>query len=106
MNKVYTLKYLPLFEKDIDEVRDYIANTLQNPIAAKRLIDEAEKAIITRLSNPVSFAKYHSVKDRKHPYYAIKVKNYIVFYVVIDDIMEVRRFIYSKRDMSNWYNVL
>ena len=94
------MKYLPLFEKDIEKVRDYIANTLQNPVAAQQLINETENAIIKRLSNPASFAKYVSVKDRKQPYYTIRVKNYIVFYVVIGDVMEVRRFIYSGRDLS------
>ncbi len=29
------------------------------------------------------------------------VNNYSVFYVVIDDVMEVRRFIYNGRDISN-----
>jgi plasmid stabilization system protein ParE len=100
MAKKYTLKYLPLFEHDVAGVRDYIANTLQNPVAAARLIDETEKAIIKRLSNPESFQKYHSVKDRKQPYYTIYVKNYMVFYVVIGNVMEVRRFISNRRDMT------
>ncbi|GHV79520.1 hypothetical protein AGMMS49944_13110 [Spirochaetia bacterium] len=30
-----------------------------------------------------------------HKYYRIYVKNYTVFYVVIDDTMEVRRFMYT-----------
>jgi len=29
--------------------------------------------------------------------YRIYVKNYIVFYVVIDDIMEVRRLLYNRK---------
>jgi len=31
------LEYLPLFEKDISEARDYIAKTQQNPTAALNL---------------------------------------------------------------------
>ncbi|MHC6202196.1 type II toxin-antitoxin system RelE/ParE family toxin [Breznakiellaceae bacterium SP9] len=89
----YELRYLPLFEQDLAPARDYIAHTLQNPVAANRLVEETEKAIQKRLLAPVSFEAYHSKKDREHPYYRIYVKNFTVFYVVIDNTMELRRFI-------------
>ncbi|EPI49529.1 hypothetical protein HMPREF1576_01431 [Gardnerella pickettii JCP7719] len=37
---------------------------------------------------------------REHPYYRINVRNFSVFYVVIDDTMEVRRLLYSKRNID------
>jgi len=100
MNKKFILEYLPLFEQDMAEVRDYIAFELNNPTAALKLINDTEKAIYKRLANPLSFAPYHSVRDRKQPYYRINIRNYSVFYVVIDNVMEVRRFIYAKRNLS------
>lgn len=101
MSKQYKLRYLPLFEQDLTAVRDYIAITLQNPTAAQRLVEETEKAILKRLDTPLAFEPYHSNRDRKHPYYRIRVKNYTVFYVVIDDVMEVRRFVYSRRNLTD-----
>ncbi|AEF84986.1 putative addiction module toxin, RelE/StbE family [Treponema primitia ZAS-2] len=101
MDKKCRLRYLPLFEQDLAAARDYIAIKLQNPVAAERLVEETEKAIKERLFAPLSFKAYNSIKDRKHKYYRIYVKNYAVFYVVIDDVMEIRRFIYSKRDIDN-----
>ena len=101
MPKKYSLRYLPLFEQDLAEARDYIANILHNPVAAQRLIDDTDKEIINRLgNNPSAFEPHHSAKDRKHPYYPIRIKNYTVFYVLIDNVMEIRRFVYSKRDIS------
>ena len=97
MDKKYTLCYLPTFEKDMAGVRDYIAIELANPIAALRLIEDTEEAIQKRLSNPEGFKPYKSRRDRKQPYYRINVRNYAVFYVVIGNVMEVRRFVYSKR---------
>jgi plasmid stabilization system protein ParE len=97
----YRLRYLPLFEQDLAGAKDYIAITLQNPSAANRLVEETETAIQDRLLAPVSFKAYRSKKDRKYPYYRIHVKNYTVFYVVIDNTMEVRRFMYSRRDIDN-----
>jgi plasmid stabilization system protein ParE len=100
MAKKYTLKYLPLFEDDLAAARDYIAFVLGNPTAALRLVDDTEKAIHKRLADPLIYAPYRSAKDRKHPYYRIQVRNFSVFYVVVEDVMEVRRFVYSKRDLT------
>jgi len=99
-NQQYTLSILPLFEKDLQEARDYIAFDLQNSEAALKLIEDTEAAILKRLRNPLGFEPYHSKKDRKHPYYRIYIRNFTVFYVVIGNVMEVRRFVYSKRNLS------
>lgn len=101
MEKIYKLRYLPIFEQDLYEAADYIANQLKNPQAAENLINLTEAAIRKRLEHPLSFEPYASAKERLHPYYRIYVHNYIVFYVVIDDIMEVRRFLYKSRDLNS-----
>ena len=97
----YKLSFLPLFEKDLNEITDYIANHLQNPDAALRLIDDIEIAINKRLEIPLAFAPYPSSKSRPHPYYRINVRNFSVFYIVIGDTMEVRRVLYAKRDLDS-----
>lgn len=104
VEKIYKVRFLPLFEWDLADITDYIFYNLKNPQAANLLVDEIEKAIRERLVCPESFEPYPSNKDRKHPYYRIYVKNFVIYYVVIDDendkskIMEVRRILYSKRD--------
>ncbi|MCF0140817.1 MAG: type II toxin-antitoxin system RelE/ParE family toxin [Mogibacterium sp.] len=94
------IRYLPLFQEDLNEAVDYISEKLNNPDAALRLIDNVEAAVNKRAFSPESYAKYHSRKERKYPYYRIIVGNYSVFYVVIDGVMEVRRLIYNKRDLN------
>ena len=101
MGKRFTLRYLPLFARDLAEAQDYIALNLKNPSAALRLVEDTERAILQRSANPLSFAPYRSIRDRKLPYYRINIGNYTVFYVVIGEIMEVRRFVYSKRDIPH-----
>lgn len=100
-NKSYKLRYLPIFEQDLNNTVNYIANVLKNEDAALRLINDVEAAILKRLNNPVSFEPYHSIRKRDYPYYRIYVKNYVVYYVVIDDVMEVRRLMYGARDTDN-----
>lgn len=101
MNQIqYKLSFLPLFEEDLNEIVDYITEQLDNPTAAQNLVDDIESAINERLETPLAFAPYPSSKKRKFPYYRINIRNYSVFYVVIEDIMEVRRVLYSGRDIE------
>ncbi len=99
----YELRYLPLFYQDLEQKVLYISETLHNEKAANDLLDAVEKAIMERLPIAESFEPYHSVKERRYKYYRIYVKNFVIYYVVIDDIgvkkiMEVRRFLYNKED--------
>ena len=79
---------------------DYITWKLRNPAAADNLTNVVEKAIYERLPHAETFQRYPSKKGRKYPYYRITVKNFTVFYVVIGDVMEVRRIMYSRRNID------
>ena len=97
----YKLSILPLFEEDLNEIVDYIALRLENPIAARALVDDVEKALIERTYCAESFEPYHSLRERELPYYRIYVRNYVIYYVVKGDTMEVRRILYKGRDREN-----
>ena len=101
MDKQYKLSYLPVFFDDLASAVTYIEKKLKNPSAAHNLVDKTEEAIISRLNNPDIFEPYHSTRDRKNPYYRIIVNNFSVFYVLIDDVMEIRRFLYNGRDIPS-----
>ena len=105
-DRKYKLRYLPLFYEDLEQKVVYIAENLQNPKAANDLIDAVEKAILERQPVAEAFEPYHSMKERRYPYYRIYVKNFVVWYVIINDededkFMEVRRFLYNKQDRGN-----
>ena len=97
----YKLSILPLFEEDLNEIVDYIALRLENPIAARTLVDDVEKALIERTYCAEAFEPYHSLRERELPYYRIYVRNYVIYYVVKGDTMEVRRILYKGRDREN-----
>lgn len=98
--KHYKLQFLPLFAEDLNEIVDYIAGRLKNPQAAEAFVDDVERAIRERLSCAEAFEPYASARERRYPYYRIYVRNYTIFYVVIGDVMEVRRIIYNRRNIT------
>ena len=101
MNRPYKLRYLPLLWEDLSQAASYIAFDLNNPAAANRLVDNVEAGILEHLKNPTMSPTYPSTRRRLHPYYCFYVVNYMVFYVVIDDVMEVRRLLYKRRDIES-----
>ncbi len=94
----FSLRYIPRFEEDLNEIVDYIAFKLQNQASAKNLVEKIENAILERLICPLAFEPFQSSRRRKNPYYRIYVENFVVYYVVIGDVMEVRRVLYKGRD--------
>jgi hypothetical protein len=100
--KQYTLSYLPIFDMDLAETWRYLAIKLHQPEAADRLAVDTEKAILKRLEAPESFEQYRSKKERPYPYYRIHIRNFTVWYVVVGNVMEVRRFLYSRRDLEKF----
>lgn len=97
VNKFY-LKYLPQFERDFNAILDYIIFKLHSPESALKLADKIEKAILTRLECPLSFEPFQSNRIRKHNYYRIYIDHFIVYYVVVENVMEVRRILHKSRN--------
>lgn len=100
-NEKYKLRYLPLFEQDLIQTISYITNVLKNTDAAEKLVNDIEDAIQERLEYPLAFEPFPS-KKRDYPYYRIYIRNYVIYYVVIGDVMEVRRFLYVARDTNRY----
>lgn len=102
MAKGFKLVYSPLFYDDLDKITDYILLDLKNEAATSKLIDNVEKAIKKRLVNPMSVNAYISINNRKLPYRRIIVNSYLIFYVVTDNTMIIRRILYGRRDIDKF----
>lgn len=100
-NEKYKLRYLPLFEQDLIQTVSYITNVLKNTDAAEKLVNDIEDAIQERLEYLLAFEPFPS-KKRDYPYYRIYIRNYVIYYVVIGNVMEVRRFLYGARDTNRY----
>lgn len=97
MNNKFRIEYLPIAEKDLTEILEYIQ--IDNPTAALNLLDEIDKAI-----SKLSYFPYMGSipKDQRLillNYRMLIVANYLVFYVVLDEegVVEIRRVLHGKR---------
>ena len=100
-SKQYTIKYTATFISQFNNILKYFMNKLNNKIAAENFYAEVVSKIEKRSQNPEGYEKYMSKRKRKYAYYRIYVKNYTVFYTVKDEVMEIRRILYSRRNFDN-----
>ena len=100
-NKKYEIIYLPTFISQFNNILYYITYELGNKIAADNFYNEVVKQIEIRSNAPKSYEIFKTIKSEKIKYYKIKVKNYTIFYVVKDNVMEIRRIYYSQRNFDN-----
>lgn len=98
MKSKFNLKFSISFYNDLDNITSYIKYKLNNIIAADNLIKKVEKEIENRVKNPLAYERYKTKEG--NIYYRIYIKNYMVFYTVCENTMEIRRIIYNKRDLE------
>ncbi|AST57123.1 plasmid stabilization protein [Thermoanaerobacterium thermosaccharolyticum] len=86
--------------KDLSNIVSYIAAELKAPKAAIDLIDALDTSISRLAQFPYSCSVYQPEKSFDNEYRILPVKNYLVFYVVKEQVVEIHRVIYAKMDLS------
>jgi len=97
---MHEIKYLPSFQQELNAIVEYITFTLEAPRAGLNLLDELEKAIENLKAFPLAHRLYRPIKPISTEYRVLTVKNYLVFYVVLEETIEIHRIIYKKRNLS------
>lgn len=98
MSQKYKIEYLPIAEQDLAEIIEYIM--LDNPEAALSLVNKFDEAISILEVFPHSGAIPNDIRLQSLDYRMLIVDNYLVFYVVFDQIIEIRRILHGKRKYS------
>ena len=100
MKNNYTIKYLPSFDKEFNEILYHITYVLQNKIATENLLKAVDLSIRKRSTSPESFEIYRSNKKRKYNFYKIHIKSFTIFYTVRNNTMEIIHILYNKRNFN------
>lgn len=97
---MYEIRYLPLAMKDLTDITAYIADHLKAPKAALNLLNALDESISRLEQFPYSCKVYQPIKELENEYRLLPVKNYAVFYVVKEKVVEIHRVVYAKMDLT------
>jgi plasmid stabilization system protein ParE len=95
------ISYLPLALTDLEEIFHYIVEKLEVPLAARKLRKEIDIVVQKLIQFPCVHPLYRTQKPLKKEYRKITVKNFYVFYVVEENVIEIHRVIYSRRNIES-----
>lgn len=99
-NKPYQIKYLPVARRDLQDIVDYIAFDLEVPEIAIKMLTTLETNILSLKENPFRGSIYTSSRKHNCQYRKLFVKNYLIFYLVLEDTVEIQRVFYNRRSMD------
>ncbi|MDK2836698.1 MAG: toxin ParE1/3/4 [Thermosediminibacterales bacterium] len=99
---MHKVKYLPLAQKDLRNIIDYITDTLKAPKAAMDLVDALDSSISRLAQFPYSCRVYQPIQLLEAEYRILPVKNYLVFYVVTEHEVEIHRILYAKMNIEKF----
>lgn len=97
---MHEIKYLPIALKDLRDITDYITHILGSPQAAMDLLNTLDNAISRLAQFPYSCRLYQPEPRLEGEYRILPVNNYLVFYLVNEQEVEIRRVIYAKMDIA------
>jgi len=97
---MYKIRYLPIAQKDLHGIILYFLDKLKSQKAAMDFIQTLDKSILRLKQYPYSCRLYQPQKPLESEYRLLPVKNYLVFYIVTENIIEVHRIIYAKMNLK------
>ncbi len=102
MELKYKISYNPLAQSDIENIADYICNTLFAPIALQKLLSKIRKAIENLAYFPFSGKALNDNKQLNLAYRWISVDSYMIFYSVdtVAQMVIIARILYWASNYS------
>lgn len=97
---MHKVVYLPLAERDLMEALDYLVSKLDAPQAARDLLDELDHTVQQIAAFPYACALYRTERPMRDEIRMTPVRNYVLYYAVYPDRVEIRRFLHGRRDRS------
>ncbi len=101
--KKYNIEYSKESKQDLIGIKQYIKYNLQEPETANKLISKIRKEINALKDNSEIYAIIDDDIIKKLEIRKLIVDNYIVFYRIKDNNIQIVRVMYGRR---NWINLL
>ena len=101
--KKYNIEYSKDSKQDLIGIKQYIKYNLQEPETAQKLISKIRKEINNLKNNPEIYAIIVDDIIKKLEIRKLIVDNYIIFYKIQNNNIQIVRIMYGRR---NWMNLL
>jgi len=98
---MYTVSILPPAKADLHGIACYIAHELHEPVIARKITGLLKEKIKGLKDFPFAYREYLPVKPLEDTYRIMPVKNYLVLYVVSDNVVEIRRVVHSRQNYES-----
>ncbi|MBO4404626.1 MAG: type II toxin-antitoxin system RelE/ParE family toxin [Treponema sp.] len=95
---MFKVKVSPQAAEDLLEIKEYIENELQNPIAAQNTILQIVETYEDLVNFPESGIPVDRYVNFPTNYKFVLANNYSIFYRIEGELVKVVRILYSKRD--------
>ena len=96
--EAYKVKIFPSAQRDLQEIVEYL-NTLSAD-AALRTYDQIVSEIASLSTMPFRYPHPRDLPLAAKGYRYMNVRNYLVFYIVSGDTVQIHRILYARRDYS------
>lgn len=97
---MHKIVYLPIAENDLIEALDYLIRVLDAPKAAADLLEEFDRTVRQIARFPYACELYRTDRPMKDEVRKVAIKNYVLYYAVFPEHVELRRFLHGRRDRS------
>lgn len=97
---MHQLRINPYAKQDLLEIKEYITQELDNPLAAINVISKIVESYEKLKEFPMMGVDLSSRIDVKTDYRYLITGNYIIFYKADDVYVSIYRIIYSRRDYA------
>ena len=95
MSELYKVELVEAAEEDLADIGEYILK--DNPFAAEKIIDHIHRSLSQLSSFPYMGREPDDYKLVEAGYRILVVDKYMVFYKVMDGVIEIRRIIHSNK---------
>ena len=99
---IYRVIFTQSFWDDYACAQSHISSVASSVSPAYALEMELDRAIDTVQRYPFAMQPYFEYGVSNDVYRAIDVKSYLAFYVVKEDTVEFRRFLYARSNIPAW----
>lgn len=95
-SKKYTVRIYPRAEKDLFEIKDYFENKLKT--SPNDLFKKFYESVDVLETNPFLYPLLKDAYLNQMGYRMMPVDNFLIFYVVKAEEVQIHRFLYGKRN--------